>query len=222
MKPRVRRLLLSTLAIGVQGAGCSSGGNRSTLPPLSVVQGRIDSSSFSSSIEGFVATNEDGQSVTAPLENTGAFALSLSSGHQYRLFFQMERGAASVIFPRSNRVDDAFALESDGAVIPLGTIRLLSGDVVALDSSATCPDGLTTNAEPCTVSPNQVSCVGDYASSAATCDDVNVVLTFGSVANAAAAVPAGTLLALPSLEPPCEILGCDLPPPANPPDGTSD
>jgi hypothetical protein len=219
---RSRSSAAIVLAVAAACAGCSSGASASgATSSFSVIQGQVDSSSFHSNVGGLIAQNEDGASFAAALDASGTFSLSLPSGHQYKLTVETQEGPANLIFPRSDRVDEAFALDSDDAIIPLGTIRLLGGDSVALDSPAACPDGLTANGQPCTVASSLVRCVGGYSSSPGSCDDISVVLDYGTLASAIAAVPAGTLLALPGMEPPCEVVGCDLPDTGNPPQGPS-
>jgi hypothetical protein len=201
---------------------CSGGNNRwASLPPQSVIEGQVDVSSFSSPATALIAQDENGTSSAAPLDAAGAFTLSVPSGHVYKLSVSLQQGSALVIFPKSNRIDDAFALDSDGAQIPLGTIRPLAAVPISIVSSpAGCSNGVSAEGGACSIVTETVDCDEGYTSEPASCDNVEVVLTYGTVANAVAATPLGTTFALPAVQPPCEVLGCDLPEPGNPPQGT--
>ncbi len=192
------RRLLPSIAATALGAGCSAGsGTRDATPPLSVIEGQVKASSFSSKVTGFTATDEGGRSSLAALGASGAFSLSLPSGHRYALSIATADGAAPLLFPRTNRVDQAIVLAGDGAIVALGTVQLLSADTLALDPASACTDGTTAGAQACTVPPSEVACVGGYTSAAASCDDVDVVLAYGTLAAAIASAPAGAPLAYP-------------------------
>jgi hypothetical protein len=217
-----RRLGLGFLAAICVGLVACSGGSGGTgsLQPQSVIDGQVDTPSFASPPTAFAARDENGNLSSAPIGPAGSFRLGLPSGHVYRLFVASLAGSTLLVFPKSNRVDDAFALESDGAEVPLGTIRPLGGSAALPAAPATCRDGVSSEGTPCSIVTETASCSAGYASSPASCDDLALVLAYGTVAGATAGVPTGTTFAVSAIEPPCEVLGCDAPDPGNPPQGT--
>ena len=198
-------------------SACSAGDRWATLPPKSVIAGTLDAASFSPPATGISAVDENGSVSTATPDATGAFSLSLTSGHTYRIRAVLAQASALVVFPKDDRVDDAFDLESDGAVIQLGAVRMLGApSIMETASSATCPDGLTADGGACTVEAPTAACTQGYASTPAACDDVATVLGYGAAPAAMAAAPPGTMFAYAAIEPPCDVRGCDLPDPGNP------
>jgi hypothetical protein len=223
---RSRRWPAGGIGVGLSAflVGCSGGADRSEgLPPQSLVEGRVEAATFPSRTTAFLAQDENGTVSTAPLSAAGDFSLRVPSAHTYMLSVALEGTSARLLFPKANRVDDAFVLSSDAAEIQLGSIRLLKPASLSLASSpAACADEDASDGGACSVVTDTVNCEEGYTSSRATCDDVSVVLAYGSVASVVAAAPSGSLFAVPAVEPPCDVAGCDLPDPGNPPQGSID
>jgi hypothetical protein len=177
-------------------------------------------SSFPAPPTAIVAADESGNSVRVPLTSS-SFSVELASRHHYRLSIETEKGAVRIVYPRIDRVDGAFALSSEAAIVSLRDIRYIadvaSPVVVAPDGA--CAGGVASDGKGlCTTAADRTQCMDDgyWSESIASCSYVDLVLGYGSLATMAATGPARGMFAVPSASPPCEVRGCDLPPDANP------
>ncbi|WP_394843471.1 hypothetical protein LZC95_41295 [Pendulispora brunnea] len=196
--------------------GCSSSDDVPG-PTPTVADGTIEAASFAGQPRALVATDETGRELSVPLDPGHRFRIELPEPHTYHLSIETDRGRARIVFPRGNRTDSAFSLTTTGALIHLGRIRRIAdlASPVVVDA-AQCVDGTVNGAGICTTSVSRIECSDQSTSYAHACSDVEVVLGYGPLDKVPGVDPTRDTFAVPALSPPCEVYGCNVPPP--PPD----
>jgi hypothetical protein len=102
--------------------GCSS--SEGTGSTTSSLTGTLARESFSSEPARVVATDEQGNDVSAVPDAGGLFTLTLAKGHKYKLEVVLASGSEPIVFPRiSGALDRSFRVSSGAAIVNLGAVR---------------------------------------------------------------------------------------------------
>ena len=131
--------------------GC--GGDDTPDALTSVVQGKLELSTFTAGPTGVDAINDAGVRSHIGIAPDGAFRLELLKDHTYRLVVLTGQGEMPVAFPRSaQQLDRRFHLDDGNVVLDLGVIRLFpkapdTGVVVPAPAPIVCAPGVAADPE---------------------------------------------------------------------------
>lgn len=110
--------------VGVIVLGCGSSEKSAPASTTSVVTGSLTMGSFPSAPSGVEATDETGAKVPGTIDGQGAFRLTLSKGHVYRLNVLLGGSAEPFVFPRAaNQLDTTVRISTSAATVTLGAVR---------------------------------------------------------------------------------------------------
>ena len=119
-------LSLVSAAAAVVLGGCAAKSGPVQSPAPSTASGSVALSTFPSVPSNLTIRDEAGHVLQAALAADGAFSVALPKGHTYKVAVTTPKGDVPLVFPRSSgRFDTSFVLKSDGARVPLGTVRYL-------------------------------------------------------------------------------------------------
>jgi hypothetical protein len=116
------RIALCLALTALTAAACSSSAPSN---PSSTVEGKVAASTFAlgapTSVE---AIDESGARTRAAVGADGAFKLSVTKAHVYRLVAVTPKGEEPIVFPRADgRLDKTFRVSSGAAIVALGNVR---------------------------------------------------------------------------------------------------
>ena len=140
------RASLLVAVLGLAAVACSS--SKTTPHPNSTVEGSVAMSTFALGAPSAVdAVDETGARSHGALGANGAFKLTMTKGHVYRLVAVTPKGEEPLVFPRNGgRLDTTFRISSGAALVTLGTVRHFdkapaTGFTASDDGKTACESG---------------------------------------------------------------------------------